>query len=84
MKKQGAGPYTSLKINSSGAEVLWLVDPKDRHDDFSSGQLWHWKLRRLLLQIILFFETNNWKIQEVGWCSRRCHKSVETEMQGDQ
>jgi hypothetical protein len=41
MKKQGAGPYTSLKINSSGAEVLWPVDPKDRHDDFPSGQLWH-------------------------------------------
>jgi len=83
-RKRGAGSHTSLKINSSGAEVLWPVGPKDKHDDFPKGQLWHWKLRCLLLQMILFFEINNWKIREVGWPSRRCHKSAEAEVQGDQ
>jgi hypothetical protein len=53
MKKKR--PQTSLKINSSGLEVLWLVGPKDGHDDFPNGQAWHWKLRRLELQAILFF-----------------------------
>jgi hypothetical protein len=62
---------------------LWPVGPKDKRDDFPKGQVWHWKLRRLLLQVILFYETRNLEIQEVGWPSRWCHRSAEADMQGD-
>jgi len=41
--KRRARSQTSLKINSSGAEVLWPKDSKDKRNDFPNGQLWHWK-----------------------------------------
>jgi hypothetical protein len=37
----GAGPRTSLKINSRGANVLWPVGPNDRRDDFPNGHARH-------------------------------------------
>jgi hypothetical protein len=43
------------------------MGPNDRRDDFSKGQAWHWKSKRLELQAILFIETRKLKTREVGW-----------------
>ena len=62
---------------------MWHVGLKDKRDEFLNWQDWHWKLRPLLLQVILFFKTKNLKIQEVWWPNQRWHRSAEADMQGD-
>jgi hypothetical protein len=80
----GCCAQTSLKIKSSGAEVLWPVGRNEKRDDLPKGQAWHWVREHLEVHTILLPETNKFKMQGVGWPKRRCHRSTVAKMQGDQ
>jgi hypothetical protein len=51
--------------------------PKDKWEDFSNGQAWHWKLRWWEVQTTFLLDAKRLRISELGWPSRRCQISVE-------
>jgi len=78
-EKMGAGPQTSLKISSSGADVLWLVGPDDRRGDFSNGHAEHWKFKGREVQVTFLFDAKRLRTREMGWPRRRCQTSAKVD-----
>ena len=60
----GAGSQTSLKISSRGVDVLWLVGPKDKWEDFPNKQAWHWKLRWRKVNTTFLLDAKRLRIQD--------------------
>lgn len=66
-----------------GAEVLWPIGPKNKHNDFPNKHSWHWKLKCLESQTILLFDTKKFKTR-VGWPNRWCYISTKVKTQANQ
>jgi hypothetical protein len=73
----GAGPRTSLKINSRGANVLWPVGPNDKRDDFPNRHAWHWKFKWREVHTTFLFDAKRLRTCELKWPYWWCQISTE-------